>query len=421
MSACVAASAQTLAVTPNPVPADEAVAIRASGLQPGERVTIEASLVDGNDAQWTSEAQFVADQQGAIDTSAQAPASGSYKGISGPGLIWSMRPTEKHVMIYRGPRELAAQPIEFKLVRDGKSADSVTLQQVRLARGVREIRVQGQLHGIVFVPAGDGPHPGVLVVGGSEGGLNADKAAWLASHGYAAFALAYFRYEDLPQKLSGIPLEYFEVALAWMKKRPEIRPDRIGVMGTSRGGELALQLGATFPEIKAVVAYVPANVRYPSCCGETPFNYAWTWRGQPLPFVRAFERNDMQTLRDAEIPVEATHGPILMIGAGEDGVWQSGRMVEEAAGRLKRQHFPFDVDVLKYPHAGHRAGTPEIFPTWHGPTTHPVSGEKTDFGGSPQGDADSTLDAIPKVLEFLRMSLPADSTTSGQASPANTK
>jgi dienelactone hydrolase len=37
-------------------------------------------------------------------------------------------------------------------------------------------------------------------------------------------------------------------------------------MGASRGGELALQLGAMFPRIAAVVAYAPASVRIASCC-----------------------------------------------------------------------------------------------------------------------------------------------------------
>jgi dienelactone hydrolase len=95
------------------------------------------------------------------------------------------------------------------------------------------------------------------------------KAAWLASRGYAALALAYFRYDGLPPRLEGIPLEYFGSALAWMTQRPEISSDHIAVVGTSRGGEPALQLGSMFPEIKAVVAYVPSNVRLPACCGNT--------------------------------------------------------------------------------------------------------------------------------------------------------
>jgi dienelactone hydrolase len=70
-----------------------------------------------------------------------------------------------------------------------------------------------------------------------------------------------------------------------MMQRPEISGDRLAVVGTSRGGELALQLGSMFPAIKAVVTYVPANVRFPVCCGNTRVPHAWSWQGQPLPFV----------------------------------------------------------------------------------------------------------------------------------------
>ena len=409
--------AQTLQVTPNPAMADQAVAIRATGLQPGERVAIQASLVDGADQQWNSEAQFVANAQGEVDTSTQAPTGGSYKEVSGPGLIWSMRAADKHVAMYRAPRLLGVQVIDFRLMRNGQQAASVSLEQMRLAADVRRIQVQGELHGFLFLPAGDQPHPGMLVVGGSEGGLNAGKAAWLASHGYAAFALAYFRYENLPADLEGIPLEYFGVALNWMMKRPEIQPDHVGVMGTSRGGELALQLGSMYSAIKAVVAYVPANVRYPACCGGTDVPYAWTWRGQPLPYLSLMRRDDPGNLLNAEIAVENTHGPIFMIGAEDDGIWDSSRMVDAAASRLKRAHFSYAVDVIKYPHAGHLAGFPEIIPAWHGATVHPVSGREENFGGDARGDAASSIDAIPKVLEFLGTSLGAGAA----GPPANSK
>ena len=166
--------------------------------------------------------------------------------------------------------------------------------------------------------------PGVLVVGGSEGGMPHGKAAWLASRGYAAFALAYFRYDDLPPLLEGIPLEYFGSALAWMVQRPEILADRIAVVGTSRGGELALELGSVIPQIKAVVAYVPANVRRAACCGNTRVPYAWTWQGQPLAFQSGRDaRRNPETAMHAAIAVERTHGPILLISGEDDGVWDS--------------------------------------------------------------------------------------------------
>jgi dienelactone hydrolase len=421
MVASSVASAQTLSVSPNPAMNDEPIAIHATGLQPGERVIIQASLVDGADEQWFAEAQFVADAQGAIDTSTQAPVDGSYKEVSGPGLIWSMRPADKHVAIYRPPRVWNPQTIDFHLIRNGQQAANATLTQTRIGAGVRQIRLQGELHGFLFLPAATTPRPAVLVVGGSEGGVPFDKAEWLASHGYAALALAYFRFEDLPQDLEAIPLEYFGSALTWMMKRPEIQPDHIGVMGTSRGGELALQLGSMYPEIKAVVAYVPANVRYPACCGGTAVPYAWTWHGQPLAFAGTRDTPGPGDFSNAEISVENTSGPILMIGAEDDGVWESSRMVDAAAGRLKRAHFPHPVVVLKYPHAGHRAGSPEITPAWHGAVIHPVSRREMNFGGDAEGDAHSSLDATPKVLEFLRMSLQTDSTTAPPTAPPSTK
>lgn len=398
--------AQTIEVNPNHALSDEVVAIRANGLQPNERVTIQAALVDGKEQRWSSQAEFLADAQGAVDVSQQAPVKGSYDGVSTMGLVWSMKPDEKHVDRYASPRDLGVQIIEFKLMENGKQVSSAQLEQRTVAEGVRQIKVDGELHGTLFVPGTEGRHPGVLVVGGSEGGLPTQKAAWLASHGFAALALAYFRYEDLPPDLEAIPLEYFGRALVWMTQRPGILADRIAVVGTSRGGELALQLGSMYPRIGAVVAYVPANVRYPACCGGTRVPYAWTWQGQPLAFDRPWEssRNPAAAMH-AAIAVENTRGPMLLISGDDDGVWPSTDMANAIVSRLKSAHFPYPVEVLKYPHAGHMAGRPEIVPAWHGMVRQPVSGRAMDLGGSAKGDAQSSLDAIPKVLEFLRKSL----------------
>src|SRR5580692_1658289 len=84
--------AQTIEVTPNRVMTDESASIRATGLQPNEHVTIRAELVDGADAHWTSQADFVADSQGGVDTSRQPAIAGSYQEVSSMGLIWSMMP-----------------------------------------------------------------------------------------------------------------------------------------------------------------------------------------------------------------------------------------------------------------------------------------------------------------------------------------
>lgn len=412
VAACLCASgfctlrAQTLEVTPNHVLSDETAAIRATGLRPRELVTIQAALVDGGGHRWISQAEFLADEQGTVDVSSQSPAKGSYNEVSALGLIWSMKPDEKHVDRYVSPRDLGPQIIEFRLMEDGKQVSSVQLEQRNISEGVRQIKVEGQLHGVLFVPGTNGRHPGVLVVGGSEGGLPVQKAAWLASRGFAAFALAYFRYENLPPDLEAIPLDYFGRALAWMRQRPEILADRIAVVGTSRGGELALQLGSMYPQIGAVVAYVPANVRYPACCGDTRVPYAWTWQGQPLAYYapRGTIQNAAAAMQ-AAIAVERTHGPVLLISGDDDGVWPSSVMANAIVARLKDAHFPYPIEHLEYSHAGHLAGRPEIVPAWHGTVRQPVSGRGMDLGGTAKGDAQSALDAIPKVLQFLQTNL----------------
>jgi dienelactone hydrolase len=403
--------AQTLEIIPNHALVDEPVVIRASGLQPGNRVTIQATLTDGAGQPWSASAQFIADSQGTVDTSKQAPEKGSsYKEVSSMGLVWSMKPKSKQAGMYRAPKELAPQLIDFLLLREGQQIASAKLQQLFLADGVHWEKVEGQIHGMLFLPAGGGRHRGVLVVGGSEGGVPAQRAAWLASHGFAALALAYFHYENLPRELAAIPLEYFGSALSWMMMSPEIAADRIAVVGASRGGELALQLGSMYPAIKAVVAYVPANVRYPACCGGTSVPYGWTWRGEPLSYapLPRFGISPLAGLQ-AQIAVEDTHGPILVISGDDDGVWPSSTMTQAIADRLKHAHFPYEVERLNYAHAGHFAGRPMLVPAWHGAIRHPVSGTEMNFGGSPQGDAESSLDAIPKVLEFLQAALASKS------------
>jgi len=400
-------AAQSLEVVPPRALDDEVVAIRATGLSADERVTIRAELIDGAGVPWSAQADFVADAQGAVDAGKQAPVAGSYKEVSAMGLIWSMMPAKKGVGAYVQIRNLGPQMVEFHLLRQGKDAGSARLEQIGIAEGVERVPVHDDgLRGTLFLPPGQGRHPAVMVVGGSEGGVPLRRAAWLASHGYAALALAYFRFEDLPPQLENIPLEYFQRAMQWMAARPEIGGARIAVLGTSRGGELALQLGSMFPHIGAVVAYVPANVRIASCC-QNDGRAAWLWQGRPLPYVTPRQMQIPAARSMAAIEVENTKGPILMISGESDHIWHSWEMADDVLSRLKSHHFPYSFENLKYPRAGHFAGRSSIIPTWHSEVRNPTSGRENDPGGSPQGDARSSIDSMPKVLDFLQKNLTA--------------
>lgn len=69
---------------------------------------------------------------------------------------------------------------------------------------------------------GAGPFPGIIDLFGSGGGLCEYRASLLAGHGFAVLALAYFRFEDLPENMNEINLEYFEEAVGFMLQHPKV-------------------------------------------------------------------------------------------------------------------------------------------------------------------------------------------------------
>jgi len=410
---CGSAVAQTLEVSPAKVLRDEQAVIRATGLKPGTHVALDADLVDGDTNTWTSHAEFVVDPTGVVDTSKQAPVNGSYKTVSAMGPIWSMRPGSgshfiDHYVATHGP-----QIVNFHLMVDGKEAATAELKQVNLGEGVQQVKLTGALHGFLYLPPGAEKHAAFIVLGGSEGGVPALMAAWLANHGYVALALAYFHYEDLPATMTNIPLEYFGSALAMLMNRPDVDKAKIGIVGASRGGELALQLASMYQDVHAVVAFVPADIRFPSCCrtGPSPvrnigtpqsrFQPAWVFHGQVLPYFIGGQSAGPSVDRFAAmIHVEQIKGPILLVSGQDDMVWESHTMTNNIEQTLKTSHFKYPVVHLDYAHAGHHAGHPGFAPLWTGAETKPT-------GGTIEDNAASIEDATPKLLDFLAKALPA--------------
>jgi hypothetical protein len=152
----------------------------------------------------------------------------------------------------------------------------------------REIEKEGLVDRLSY-PSAPGTHSTVTVLGGSGRGLKEGGAAALSSEGFTALALCYFGLDPLPPKLVEIPLEYFSKAITWLRAL-------LAAFGVAHDsdtrwidGELALLLGAAYPEdIRAVVDYIPSDVVW-----QRPFfdlqsvhrpRYSWPLEG--IPFVR---------------------------------------------------------------------------------------------------------------------------------------
>ena len=273
-------------------------------------------------------------------------------------------------------------------------------------------------------PSTSGTHPGILVIGGAGGGLGSPSAvgSLLAERGYAALALAYFGLEHLPARLEEIPLEYFRSAIEWMRSQPSVEASKIAVVGTSKGGEAALLVSATYREIRAVVAYSPSHVVFQGIneawSDASASKSSWTLDGKPVPFVPFRINNDYierygfylglylgslqdrQAVERAFIPVERINGPILLASGMNDAIWPSSMMCEQVVERLKQRHFAFSFQHFPYDGAGHLlAGPSRLAPA----STLGAGGMA--IGGTEAANAAARDDAWAKVCTFLGANL----------------
>lgn len=413
-----------IALTPNPALIDRRVRVTARGLDPDAAVTIRASMHDELGRSWSSWARYRADARGEVDVAAQPALDGTYRGTDFSGLFWSMQldPARPD----RSPfPHASAVPLTMtvRVERDGSELARAELARPVMAPGVRRALVRERgLVGTFFEPAGVGRRPGIVVMGGSEGGLQEPRAALLASHGYAALALGYFRTDGLPQQLWDIPLEYFETAIEWVRAQPRVRADRVVAMGASRGGELALLLGARFPQVAGVVAFVPGSVVFGGFPVVEPPRAAWTWRGQPVEFLPrrrpapspdahgapvAMTPQFLAALADTDavarvaIPVERIRGPVLVVSGSDDQLWPSPVMAEMVVARLAAHAHPYPFRHFSAPGAGHVLRYPYMPTTVEG-TGHAVSGQRLLRGGTPQANAFGQAAAWAETLAFLR-------------------
>jgi dienelactone hydrolase len=426
----------TISIVPEISLIDEEVSIRLSSLPPGEFVTIHAETLDGSLRRWISHATFVTDSHGCVDVSTQEPIRGTYSGIDAMGLFWSMLPEETKRSTFFIKTKPTAMTIKFTAEVNDSIIASISIQRGFAAPGVTEIPMREQgLVGTLFLPADPVPHPAIIVLNGSDGGMHENAAALLASRGYAALALAYFGLEDLPKELINIPLEYFEKAIGWLQNQEQVVAHKIAVIGLSRGGELALLLGATFPAIRAVVAGAPSGIVYGGVKSNSSdySSPSWTHYGEPIPYVSykptffdtmlffgkwlthtAFVSKPafLKTLKrsnlvaEATIPVEQIHGPILLLSGQQDQLWPSAQFAELIIQQLRNHKHPYLYEHLNYAEAGHFVcfpyGLPSLPPMV---ALSPVAGMLIVFGGTPRAQAAAATDSWPKILAFLEKSL----------------
>ncbi|MFC0543122.1 alpha/beta fold hydrolase [Kutzneria chonburiensis] len=258
--------------------------------------------------------------------------------------------------------------------------------------------------------------PGVLLLGGSEGGLHERDARALHAEGYNVLALAYFGTSTLPPGLVDIPLEYFFAAV---DKIASFATGKIGIVGGSRGGEAALLVGAHDDRVGAVVSVaggglVTQGIDYRAGTLldilSTPAA-SWTLRRKPLDYLPYDIRDELREqiandepvrLRLAfadvpaevdryRIPVERIGGPVLMLCGDDDQTWPTVEYSRAATAD--------NVELRIYEGAGHPLNGPPGQPYLD--TLSDGPGVRFELGGSAEVNTKARAAAWAATLEFL--------------------
>ncbi|MGW7101598.1 acyl-CoA thioester hydrolase/BAAT C-terminal domain-containing protein [Streptomyces sp. NPDC054838] len=268
--------------------------------------------------------------------------------------------------------------------------------------------------GVVVAPV-RGSEVGVLVLGGSSGRVERERARLLARQGFAAMAIRWFGGPGQTPGICEVPLETFTAAVDQLRLGGA---RRIGILGLSKGAEAALLTAVHDPRVDVVIALSPTsrvwcNVGPGRDGAHRPYRSCWTWREQPLPFVpmddawaptepgtgpvairgwyERSERTFAHLLAPAGIPVDETRADLLLVAGGDDAMWPSLPFAEQLAARRRSAGAP--VRIIARDDAGHRPRLPGEGPAPASP--------RFRYGGTPEADALLGEAAWPHILEAL--------------------
>ena len=439
------AARPVIEATPVEVVEGEPVNVVLRGLPPKQTVTLHSSRILASyprgEELFRGRATYVANELGEVDLGSSPPLAGSsYELPDQAGLFWSMAadPGRTATGPDNGLRlasqdELRPGQVRLEAEIEGQIVARV---DIGLLLGAEDVAVQEVREaGVVGVFARDQssePQPAVIVLGGSEGGLYTARwaAPLLASHGYSVLGLAYFQggepeLSTLAPNLEHISLETVEAARNWLSRQPGVDPDRIAIVGVSKGAELALLAGSTFPWVSVVGAFAPSHVVWegvpPDDQSDRSAGSSWTFRNRALPYVRwskaSEQRGDvvrsvtgssrltevhLESLAEyatdvdaATIPIEQSDAAVFIAAGSDDAMWPSAYSAEKLRERLALRD-PKLPSHFELHNTGHL-----ILGTGWAPTTQFQRRQGRLQGGSAQLDSAAQRVIWPAFLRFL--------------------
>lgn len=188
------------------------------------------------------------------------------------------------------------------------------------------------------------------------------------------------------------PLERIEKAVQWLKEHGN---EKIGIVGASTTGTLALTAASYFSDITLTLALTPSDFVWQGFvqgkkdgCSEWPIEgeSLFSYHDDPLPYMpfcykhpeywqtiksESKKNGDMVNSRkifdDSEsshpleecefIKVEKIKGKLILIGAEDDALWDTAKYIRRIEKRLSEKQHNCEAESYVYPH-----GTHYVFP-----------------------------------------------------------
>jgi dienelactone hydrolase len=417
--------------------------INLSGANPGEKLTLVATRIisvwrpdkSGNwqpgPLAFVAWADVQADASGRIDIATATPVSGSYTEADPMGLFWSGYPADSPALPpgYRDVRNAVDGKLLVQVKRGEELIASGAMTLTQPGETLRFAKVQQPgLVGVYAAPKGGTRLPTLIILHGSEGGSiekAKNSAASYAQLGFATLALAYYRQpyepaEFVPTSGINIDVNQIEAARTWLGNQAEADVRRVGLFGTSKGGEFAMVAAARFPWVKAAVGCVPSDVVWQGFGegeNDLPLRSTWMLDGKSLPFIPLFpyadnryrdnteryersRRFNAEAATAARIPIEQTKAKLLLIGGDRDEVWASGAMSRNIAETMRRAAKGKQVETAIFPMAGHQICGDGSFPVRAYGKDDPDADRK-----SLNAEGQATVAAFRRTIAFLKSAL----------------
>ncbi|XP_072181057.1 bile acid-CoA:amino acid N-acyltransferase-like [Diadema setosum] len=429
-----------LSITPESGLADELMDIRCLGLQPGQLVTLTAKVrTENGKYEYQASGQYRAAADGTVKVQTDPSLGGSYQGVEPMGLLWSQQPVPE--VAHKHPRLVkfdVTRPFTYTFeLHDGQGGvlASKVVERTYVADYVEKIPVStGEAEGVLFLPEkreGSDPLPFVVDMRGLLTRLVVDRAALLASHGFAVFAFDYFLPRRLKTKEENVYMDSqaFLDVIKFAREHPRLDADRIGITSSCYGGSMMLHSVTRLQlPVRCMVAagfstVLSVQVGWKNLDGSLidpigPMTKLVSrWKDENDKWWLTFNAHSFSDLMEGyteALPiVENINCPLLAFRHEDDKHIPSIPMTTELVKQMKEAGKGHLVELQSLPGTGHFLECPyqaiNTVSSLYNPgqiTTGQMTLYYTDFGGEDiqQGAKDQEF-AWRKIINFFRKHL----------------